>query len=183
MKTAISMFMLLALPIAACASDPNKKAKEANVAEAETMREQREKGIEQQADQQVRRIEQQADQQKDQAGALPQSAEQRAKAQADIMAERQTFAARAQERLRKADARIEEARRKLQVAGGRAPLAAHEKLSMAERERSGVATDLGHVTMVSNERWSDETKRIESRLDALESIVDDVSSQADRVSK
>jgi hypothetical protein len=113
-----------------------------------------------------------------QAGALPEGSEQRAKAQGDMAETRQLFMARAQARLHKADARLVEARRKLQIAGGRVPTDVHDRANFAQRQTTSLTNDLGHLPLVTNDRWADETKRIESRLDEVEKSVDDVSSKA-----
>jgi len=178
MKTAIVIFMLLAAPIG-CASDPNKKLREAKVEEAEAARQQREEAIDKTKDQKVEGIEKRTDLSKDQAEALPEGSEQRAKAQADVTAERQIFEVQSQAKLQKMNARLEEARRKLQVAGPRVPTAIHDRLNIATKQSASVASDLGHLPQVTTERWTDERKRIEGRLAELESLVDEVASQAD----
>jgi tetrahydromethanopterin S-methyltransferase subunit G len=180
MRTQLWISLLLTAPLFACANNPNKELKEAKAAEAEAAREQRVEAIEEAKDNRIDRIEKRTDQMSERAeNVLPEGAEQRAKAQAEMIAARQTFQANAQAKLHKAAARLDEVKRKMEVAGGRVPLSLRDEVTLMERERASLAADLGHLPMVTNDRWGEETKRIESRLDALESSVDSAQSRVD----
>jgi hypothetical protein len=180
MRTAILMSLMLTSSVLACASDPNKELKDAQEAQAEAARERRVEQVEQAKDNRLDRIETRTDQIGQRAeNMLPEGAEQRAKAQAEMMAARQTFQANAQARLQKADAGLVEVRRKMDIAGGRVPLSLRDEVNLVERERASLRGDLGRLPMVTHDRWGEETKRIDTRLDSLEGSIDAVTSRVD----
>lgn len=183
-RRVVYLSVLLAVPlvgVAGCSNnDRNKQVEEAQKTEVEAAREQRVQSIDQAKENQVEAIEKRTDQVQEQAKQLPDQTEQRAKAQADMMSTRETFSAQARARLQKADARIEETRNKLKIAGGRAPLAAHDKVDQAARDRAEVAAGVDRLRGVSNDRWGDAKKRVEKQLDELDALVDDAASQADK---
>jgi hypothetical protein len=182
MKPKMMISLLVAVPLAVgCASDPNKKAKQAQAEEAEAIRAQSEKRIEETKEQTVSGAENRTDQMRERADNFPAGTEQRAKAQADFVEERQKFRADAQARLQKADARLEEARRKLQIGAGRVPTTtALDSVSRAATARDRLAVTLNGMPQVSNDQWGSTKKQMEADLDQLETLVDDATSQADK---
>jgi hypothetical protein len=183
MKTSILLVsVVLAAPVAVsigCASDPNKKLQTATAEEAEAAREQQIKSAEAQKDQQIKSIEKRTDRVEESASALPQGSEQRAKAQAQLTAEREKYRVEAQTRLQKINAKLDEARRKLQIAGGRAATSTHDKVDQAAREAASVAQEINALPQVRNEAFGDEKKRIDARLDQVEAQVDEAKSKVD----
>ena len=172
----VAVSILTVAPLAACgSSDRNKQVQEATINEAEAATNARETQIDQQQKQQVEAIE--ANQPR--TDNLPEATQQRAKAESAMIEDRQKFAAESQARLQKAQARLDEARTKVQVAGGKAPASINDELSSVSRMTAVTATDIGRLSTVSNDGWSAEKKRIESRLDDIDKAVDDVKSKAD----
>jgi hypothetical protein len=197
--TAISLSVLLVAPLAiaplgGCAGDKNKQLNEATTQEAEAMRQAREEQIDQAKKQQEKQIEEakKVEEQQIESAAkarsdvLPQSTqgtEEKAKAQADLVADRQKFQTEAEARLQKAEARLDESRKKLQVARGHAPTAVHDRLEATSRLANSLESDISHLSQVSNDAWDQEKKRIEARLDEIENAADDVKSKADDFAK
>ncbi len=179
MKIGLVTAILIGASIAACASDPNKKIQEARVEDAETTREQREKGIDKARDQQIGNIENRANMTEQQARQFPEGTQQRAKAQADLTQDRQTFQAKAQARLQKAQAKLDEARTKMQLGGGRVETATHDKVTSAATATQQISAQVNRLSDVPNEHWAHEKARITTRLDEVEKLVDDASSKAD----
>lgn len=182
MKTATSLAMsvLLVAPLglaslSACAGDKNKQLDEAAAQQAEAARSQRESQIDENKKQQTEAIEAN----KKSIENAPQGSEPLAKAQSDIVEDRQKFEVDAQARLQKAQARLQEARTKLRIGRGNADVDVQNKLSESSRMASMVSDEISHLPQVSNDNWSAEKKRIDKQLSDLESSVDDVKSKAD----
>ena len=182
MKTATSfaMSVLVVAPLAlggvsACASDKNKQLDEAAAQEAEATRSARETQIEQTQKEQMKSIEAN----KKSLENAPQGSEQLAKAQADIVEERQKFQVESEARLQKAEARLQEARTKLRIRPGNADVNVDNKMSEAARMASVIQDEINHLPQVSNDNWSAEKTRLDKALSNLESTTDDVKSKAD----
>jgi hypothetical protein len=186
MRTPISIFtlLLLAAPIAiaSCSSDPNKKAKQAGIDDAEAARQAQVNSIDATKDRQLEDIERSTGDLQRQAETLPPGAEQQAKAQAEVAGTRQVYDANAKARLQTANARLDEAWRKIQLAGPRATTEVHDEVNAATRLRASIGKELDAIPSVTDARWPIETKRINARLDELEERVDDLVSQANELS-
>jgi len=176
------MVMLLVAPLGlasgGCAGDKNKELNEAANQEAEASRVQREAQIDETKKRQLEGIEST----KQSTENLPES-QQVAKAQSAMVEERQKFQTDAQARLQKVEARLDEARRKLQIARGRAPQSIHDKLEESTHLAAGISRDIDHLSEVNNDAWASEKKRIEGLISDLESSADDVKAKADNVKK
>lgn len=176
MKTAtvISATLVLVLPLAACSGDRNKQVDEATVTEAEAARSEREAQVDLAKKQQDKAIEAQRPRTEN----LPEASQQRAKAESARVEDRQKLIADARARLQKVDARLDEARVKLQVSRGRTPTEVNSELERSKKLSASLSSDIEHLLQVSNDAWASETKRIDSRLDDLEKSASDVSSKA-----
>lgn len=178
MKTTTAL-ALTALLVAGCASDQNKQLKEATAQEAAATRTQREAQIDEAKKQEDTRLEAI----KPDTGNMPAASQQRAKAQSEMGEERQKFENDARARLQKVQARLDEARQRLQLAGGNAPSSIRDKLDGTAHLADSLSSQIGHLSQVSDDGWSSEKKRIEERLGEIESSADDVKSKADRYPK
>jgi uncharacterized phage infection (PIP) family protein YhgE len=178
-STVTSVLALAVLGTAACASNPNKELKEARAEDAETVREQKVEQIEKSQKEQVEQIEKRTAQTVEGADRVPASSQERAKAQAEMVESRKKFQANASARLQKLEARLNEAEKKLRIAGGRVPTKTWDKAKMASELRNGLSNQVNHLAETSDAQWGDEKERIDARLDQLESTVGDVQSQAD----
>jgi hypothetical protein len=182
MKTATSfaVSVLFCAPLglaalSACASDKNKQLDEAAAQQAEATRSARESQIEETQKEQMKSVEAN----KKSLENAPQGSEQLAKAQADVVGERQKFQVDAQARLQKAEARLQEARTKLRIGRGNADVTVQNKMTETTRMASILNDEINHLPQVSNDNWSAEKKRIDKALGDLESATDDVKSKAD----
>jgi len=182
MKTATSfaMSVLLVAPLglaslSACAGDKNKQLDQAAAQQAEAARSARESQIEQAQKQEMKSIEAN----KQSIENAPQTTQQLAKAQADIVEERQKFQVESQARLQKAQARLEEARTKARIGRGNADVTLQNKLDETSRLATSAAQQIDHLPQVSNENWSAEKKRVDKQLTDIESAADDAKSKAD----
>jgi hypothetical protein len=177
--TVLLVAPLVAAPLVGCASDPNKRIKDASAQEAAEMRAEQEAQIDQTKKQQDKRIEAM----KPDTANLPPASEERAKAQSDMGEARQKFENDARARLQKVQARLEEARRKLQLAGGDAPTSINDQLNQTLKLANNLSDRITHLSQVSNDRWPSDRKRIEDQLSDLEKSGDDVTSKADSFRK
>jgi hypothetical protein len=176
MKTSIILCLALAAPVVACAGDQNKKLQEAQSQEAENTRKSAEQTAEQTKKTQEGAIEQQSEQAKQQAEALPEGSRERAKTQVEMSADRQKYIADAQSRMQKINAKLTETRQKAQLARGNIPTSTMDKVNEAARLSASLNDEINHMPQVSTQSWSDEKKRVDSRLDDVEKMVDDAAS-------
>ncbi|MDB5212959.1 MAG: hypothetical protein JWO86_886 [Myxococcaceae bacterium] len=177
--TLVLVAPLVAAQLAGCASDPNKRIKDASAQEAAEMRAEQEAQIEHTKKQEDKRI----DAMKPETTNLPPASEERAKAQADMGEERQKFGNDARARLQKVQARLEESRQKLQLAGGDVPTSIHDQLNQTSKLANNLSDRIDHLPQVSNDRWSSEKKRLDDQLSDVEKSTDDVKSKVDSYRK
>ena len=182
MKTAtrIAMSVVFAAPLglaalSGCTSDKNKQLDEAAAQQAEAARSAREGQIEQAEKQEMKRIEAN----KYSVENAPETSQQLAKAQANLVEERQKFQVESQARLQKAQARLDEARTKMRIGRGNADVNVQNKLDETSRLATSAAQQIDHLPQVSNENWAPEKKRIDKLLTDIESGADDAKSKAD----
>jgi hypothetical protein len=182
MKTATSfaMSVLFVAPLglaalSGCAGDKNKQLDEAAAKQAEAARTARESQIEQSEKQEMKSI----DANKQSIENAPQTSQQLAKAQANLVEERQKFQVEAQARLQKAQARLDEARTKMRIGRGNADVGVQNKLDETSRLAMSAAQQIDHLPQVSNDNWAAEKKRIDQQLTDIENGADDARSKAD----
>jgi len=177
-RFAMSVVFVAPLGLAAlsgCASDKNKQLDQAAAQQAEAARSAREGQIDQAAKQEKQTIEAN----KHSVENAPETTQQLAKAQANLVEERQKFQVDSQARLQKAQARLDEARTKMRIGRGNADVSAQNKLDETSRLAASAAQQIDHLPQVSNENWPAEKKRLDKQLTDIENGADDAKSKAD----
>ncbi len=164
--------------VVACAStDQNKKLQDAQNQEAAYARTSIEQNAEQTKKSQMGAIEQQEDQAKQQAEALPEHSQERAKTQVEVSADRQRYIVDAQTRLQKINARLQETQQKARIQPGNIPASTMDKITEAFRLAASANAEIGRLPQITPQGWSEETKRLDSHLDQVDSMVDEAASE------
>ncbi len=184
MKTAFVFGTLVALSAATgCASDPNKEVKTAQAEEATEMRKARVDGAEDRKDAKVDNAEARKDREEKRAEVLPTGTQDRVDAQANMRAERDKYVARATARYQKSDARIDAARRKVDIAGAKASPSVRDRIRTADTQKSLVKGEMDQLTSVSDDHWKASTEKLDKHLDDLETLAKEAESKADSAVK
>lgn len=175
MKQAIAC-VPIALSIAllgACASDPNKKLRQAEWDAIEERQDERTHAIENDKDRREARIEARTDAREnaaDRAHAGDPDREDLREAQIAMSEDRQKFRVDARARAQKLDARADALRNKLGVLGTNADLEARERLNDVAKQRQLVEWQIQRLDRARNDQWRAEKEGVKARLDELERI-------------
>ncbi len=158
-----------------CASDPNKKVKQAEWDAIEEHQAERTRGIEREKDVRENRIEARTDAREnaaDRAHAGDPDREDLREAQIGMSEERQKFRVDARARAQKLDARAEALRAKLSSLGNKADLDARERLSTVATQRQLVERHFERLDRVRNDEWRAAKDNLKARLDELDRMTD-----------
>jgi hypothetical protein len=157
----------------ACASDPNKDAKNARDAELEAQREHRQDVAENRGDQRVGAAEAKRENTENTADHSGNSdaTKDRVSADAKLTESREVYRAKASERLEKLDARTSELKTLLARAGAKATTKARDSMRTVETQRSSVTHDLEQLPKVSDDAFAGAKSHLDSQLDTLEGLV------------
>ena len=164
-----------------CASDPNKQLEDAQKKEVEARREQREDNIDRQKENSLEATEAQKQQSDERAKALPSGTQERVEAENTMRKDRTEYDVKADARLKKVDARIDEAQKKLRLAGARAPGTLRDKVTRATTQREAVGRQLDALRSAPDAQWKDGKDALDKRLDELEKTVDETGAKVNSV--
>ena len=179
-KTSFVFGALVAVAAATgCASDPNKEVKTAQADEATEMRKARVEGAEERKDAKIDSVEDRNKREDKRAEGLPAGTDKRVEAQSDMRAERDKYLARSVARLEKSEARIDAARRKVDIAGAKASPSVRDRIRTADTQKSLVKGELDQLRTVSDDRWKASTENLDKHLDDLETLAKEAESKAD----
>ena len=178
MKTSLLAFAFVGA-LAACSSDPNKKADDAHNAELESNRKVEQNQAESRKDANVKAAEHAQDSTAAPAGAST-ATQNRVVADSKVVEARRIYKAKATERLEKVDARSSELKGVLDHAGGKASLQSRESVATVDRQRGAVRRDIDGLDQVAADGWKDATARCDSDLDALEGYVKQAGKEVDK---
>ena len=178
MKTSFLAFAFLGA-LAACSSDPNKKADEAANAELDANRKAQQDQADSRKDAKINAAEKAQDNTKAPAGASD-ATQNRVEADSKVVEARRIYKAKATARLEKVDARSTEMKGVLDNAGGKASLQARESVATVDRQRGAVRRDIDMLDQVPADGWNDATKHCDSDLDTLEGYLKKATNEVDK---
>jgi len=161
-----------------CASDPNKNLKEARNEEAEAVRAQRVGQAEVQKDMSLEKSEAKNEAVHQQASAYEDGTKNRMAAEGNMKAERDSYTAKAQERLDRVKARLQEAKRKIAIAGNKAPLTVKTEVDAAMSAHATVANNLRDMQTVTDDNWKTASKATNDRIEELENVAEQAHGRA-----
>ena len=177
-KTSFLAFALVGL-IAACSSDPNKKADDAHDAEIKANSKAEQDRAEDRKDANVKAAEKAQDGTAAPTGASS-ATQNRVEADSKVVEARRVYKAKATERLEKADARSNEMKGLLDRAGGKASLQARESVATVDRQRGAVRRDIDGLDQVPADAWKDATTHCDADLDTLDGYVKQAGKEVDK---
>lgn len=180
----IKSSLLITVAVAAlaigCASDPNKDLKTAKNGEAEAIRGQDVDNAK--ADRKATTAEAQAATAGKEDGAkdLHPANEKVVSAQAGMDEARTVYRAKAVERMQKADARIKEAKAKVENTKS-APADIRSRIATTSAQRDQVNTEIEGLQKIGDHDWETAKKHLDQRLDELDKLVADVKERANKL--
>jgi hypothetical protein len=179
-RSVLSFAALLSISAFACASDPNKAADDAHDAELKSQRKQEQSQAENRSDGRVQAAE--ADRKATQAS-TPAATRDVTTADAKLTEARTVYRAKANARLDKADARINELKALVSKAGAKATTSSRDSLTTVDTQDAMVRRSLEQLPTVSNDDWQRAKDGIDSQLGTLEGLVKKAGDEVDHIKK
>ncbi|HKU41007.1 MAG TPA: hypothetical protein VJR89_22750 [Polyangiales bacterium] len=175
--------VMLALAGAACAgSSQGEQVRDARMEQAEAQSEARQEAAEHNEAVREDSIEQSADSARDNVAASGGAAASANKELVNVSEDRAQYQSKAQERLDKLGAQIEEANQKVTALGGRAPLSLRSELATTARQYQSLQRDVRGLNDTPPDNWESTTGQIDDRMSTLDDRVAKLKDEIDDVS-
>jgi hypothetical protein len=165
---------------AACAGNHANQARDARTAQIDSSTRTRTDQIEQRADAQKKQIDNSYESSKQNAEDMGRSSDASDQL-TQLSKERAEYQVHAREQLDKVGTRIDSARQKLMVLGGRAPSSLGADLDTAQRQHQMIANETTQLNSTPDDLWDSTTKRLDNDMDELDSEVSKIESKIDSV--
>lgn len=173
---------LISLSIVGCASDPNKEAQDARDAQLSSERKQSQSNADDRSDTRVKAAEMQREN-TDATATGSSATKDRTSADAKLTEARAIHRAKANERLEKADARMNELKALADKGGGKTSTAARDALKTVDTQRTTVTRELEQLPRVGDENWDQAKKSVDSQLQTLEDLIKKSANEVDKTKK
>lgn len=172
----------LLIATAACgASSQAEQVRDARMEQTEARAHENEKSVERTADARKDAVEHAHDVRQEQIADANQPGENATEDLNEISRERAKYQADAQTRVSKLGVRIDEAAKKVNVLGDRAPTKLHNELKAATTEYKMLKQDVDTLNRTQTTEWESKTSQIDRRISALNERIDELKESIDDV--
>lgn len=165
----------------ACASSQAEQVKDARMEQTEARAQADENAIEQRSASREDAVERAYDSQEQNIAAANQPGENASQQLVEVSKDRAIYQSEAETRLDKLGVRIDAATEKLTVLGSRAPTSLKTELKTATQEYNMLKQDVSKLDKTPTTDWEPMTTKLEDRMTALDSRVDDLTESIEDV--
>jgi len=165
----------------ACASSQAEQVRDARMEQTEARAQANEDSVERAADKRQEAVKDAYDARGERIADSNQPGENATEELNEIAKERAQYQSNAQTRVSKLGVRIDEAAKKVQVLGDRAPAKLHSELQTATTEYTMLKQDVDTLNKTQTTEWESKTSQIDKRISMLNSRIEDLKEAIDDV--
>jgi hypothetical protein len=173
--------MSLVLAAGACAGSQAEQVKDARMEQAAAHADNRENRVEQASSAREESLDKAYDRRGESIAAANPPAEGAAEELNEVAKDRALYQSQAETRVDKIGVRIDEAAKKINLLGNRAPIGLSTQLKTATTEYQMLRKDIGELERTPTTSWESMTSNLDKRLSALDSRVEDLQDQIEDV--
>jgi chromosome segregation ATPase len=171
----------LLLAVGACAGSQAEQVKDARMEQAEARAEANERSVEQAAELRQESVDTAHDVRGERIADANRPGENASEELNEISRERVKYQTEAQTRVSKLGVQIDEAAKKVNVLGDRAPTKLRSELKAATTEYTMIKQEVDKLNRTQTTDWESKTSQLDTRISALDSRVEDLQDSIDDV--